>query len=159
MSAWDLARATVWAALFAGAVGVLFTAPPRRLAGTMLCGAAGRLALGVLMGWGVGQNWATLLASTVIVVIAVAVIREREASPVVLVSAVIPLGASVPIFSTIVGVIRVSSLQDEALSAASVALIASMGKAFTTFLAIGVGLAAGVVLTRLARREAPWSGS
>jgi hypothetical protein len=56
-------------------------------------------------------------------------------------------------FNVIVALMKVSHLEGEALSGASVALSANIGKVFTIPLAIALGLAAGMVIVRLCRRE------
>jgi uncharacterized membrane protein YjjB (DUF3815 family) len=144
---------SLWAGLFAGGLGILLTAPPRYLVPTFLCGFAGRLARDGFMSWGMGQNWSTAVAAAVVVWVAVAIIRRHLESPVVLVSGVLPLGAAVPMFNAIVELMKVSSFKGEALSGASVALSANMGKVFTTSLAIALGLGAGMAIVRLFRRE------
>lgn len=142
----------LWAGLFAVAMGILLTAPPRHLIGAFLCAVAGRLARDVLMGYGMPQNWATVIASIVIVLVAVSITRGHVVSPVVLVSSVLPLGAVVSVFNTIAGIMKVSSLEGDALTSASVALSADMGKAFIITLAIALGLGVGVAITRLLKR-------
>jgi uncharacterized membrane protein YjjB (DUF3815 family) len=144
---------SLWAGLFAGGLGILLTAPPRYLVPTFLCGFAGRLARDAFMSWGMGQNWSTAVAAAVVVWVAVAIIRRHLESPVVLVSGVLPLGAAVAMSNTILELMKVSSLKGEALSGASVALSANLGKAFTTSLAIALGLGAGIAIVRLFRGE------
>ena len=144
---------SLWAGLFAGGLGILLTAPPRALVPTFLCGFAGRFARDVFMSWGMSQNWSTAVAAAVVVLVAVAVIRRHVVSPVVVISGVLPLGAAVAMFNAIIELMKVSSLKGEALSGASVALSANMGKVFTTSLAIALGLGAGIAIVRLFRRE------
>jgi uncharacterized membrane protein YjjB (DUF3815 family) len=144
---------SLWAGLFAGGLGILLTAPPRYIAPAFLCGFAGRFARDVFMSWRMNQNWSTAVAAAVVVWVAVAIIRRHLESPVVLVSGVLPLGAAVPMFNAIVELMKVSSFKGEALSGASVALSANMGKVFTTSLAIALGLGAGMAIVRLFRRE------
>ncbi|MCU0290421.1 MAG: threonine/serine exporter family protein [Thermoanaerobaculaceae bacterium] len=144
---------SLWSGLFASGLGALLTAPPRYAVRTFLCGCAGRLARDVLTGWGVGQNWATTVAATVVVLVGVAIIRERRVPPVVLVSGVLPLGAAKAMFNAILQLMRVTSLEGEPLVAASIALSASVATVFTTSLAIAMGLAAGISAVRLVRRE------
>jgi uncharacterized membrane protein YjjB (DUF3815 family) len=144
---------SLWAGLFAGGLGILLTAPARYLVPTFLCGFAGRLARDVFITWGMGQNWSTAVAAAVVVLVAVAIIRRDLESPVVLVSGVLPLGAAVAMFNVILELMKVSSLKGEALSGASVALSANMGKVFTTSLAIALGLGAGIAIVRFFRRE------
>ena len=144
---------SLWAGLFASGWGVLLTAPPRYLFPAFLCGFAGRFARDGFMSWGMSQNWSTAVAAAVVVLVAVVVIRRHVVSPAVLISGVLPLGAAVAMFNAIVALMNVSHLEGEALSGASVALSANMGKVFTTSLAIALGLGAGMAIVRLFRRE------
>jgi uncharacterized membrane protein YjjB (DUF3815 family) len=149
---------SLWAGLFAGGLGIVFTAPPRYLVPAFLCGFAGRFARDVLMSWGLTQNWSTVVAAAVLVLVAVAMVRGHVVSPVVLVSGLIPLGAALAMFKAIMALMQVSSLQGEALREASDVLSANAGKVFTTTLAIALGLAVGIAIVRLARREKVWEG-
>jgi uncharacterized membrane protein YjjB (DUF3815 family) len=144
---------SLWAGLFASGLGILLTAPLRYIAPAFLCGFAGRLARDVFMIWGMGQNWSTAVAAAFVVLVAVGIIRRHLESPVVLVSGVLPLGAAVAMFNAIVELMKVSSLKGEALSGASVALSANLGKVFATSLAIALGLGAGMAIVRLFRQE------
>ena len=94
-----------------------------------------------------------LRPAAVVVLVAVTIIHGHVVSPAVLISGVLPLGAAVAMFNAIVALMNVSHLEGEALSGASVALIANMGKVFTTSLAIALGLGAGMAIVRLFRRE------
>jgi uncharacterized membrane protein YjjB (DUF3815 family) len=143
----------LWAGFYASGLGVLLTAPPRYIVPAFLCGFAGRLARDALLSWGMGQNWSNAVAAAVVVLVAAAIIRRHAVSPVVLISGVLPLGASVGMFNAIVELMKVSSLKGEALSRASVALSANIGKVFTTSLAIALGLGAGIAIVRLFRRK------
>jgi uncharacterized membrane protein YjjB (DUF3815 family) len=144
---------SLWAALVATGLGVIYTAPVRYLVATFLCGFAGRCVRDVCMGWSLSQNWATLIAAVVVVVVAVSIIRRHTVSPVVLICGVLPLGATVGMFNLILALMQVSSLKGEALSGASVALSANLGNVFTTSMAIAVGLGAGMAIVRLFKRE------
>jgi uncharacterized membrane protein YjjB (DUF3815 family) len=110
------------------------------------------------MGWGLTQNWSTAVAAAVVVLVAVAITRRHAVSPVVMVSGVLPLGAAVAMFNAIIALMKVSTLKGEALSEASLALIANSGKVFVTSLAIALGITAGVIIARLFRREKIWEG-
>jgi uncharacterized membrane protein YjjB (DUF3815 family) len=143
---------SLWSGLFAGTLGFILTAPVRYIAPTFFCGFVGRFARDLFTSMGVSQNWSTAIASAVVVLVAIAIIRRHEVSPVVLVSGVLPLGAAVAMFNAIASLMKVSYLSGEALSAASVALSANMGKVFTTSLAIAMGLAAGLAIVRLFSR-------
>ena len=70
-----------------------------------------------------------------------------------LICGVLPLGSAVAMFNMILDLMKVSSLSGEALSAASVALIANAGKVFTGTLAIALGLGAGMAIVQFVRRE------
>lgn len=144
---------SLWAALFAAGMGILTTAPFRYIVPTFLCGFAGRFVRDVLMGWGMSQNLSTMVAVVVVVLLAAAFIGRHRVAPVVLICAVLPLGAAVAMFNMIFELMRVSSLKGEELSAASVALSANTGKVFTGTLAIALGLAAGMAIVKLFRRE------
>jgi len=153
MDLWAILMNSLWAGLFAGGLGILLTAPLRYIAPAFLCGFAGRFARDVFMSWGMNQNWSTAVAAAVVVLVAVTIIHGHVVSPAVLISGVLPLGAAVAMFNAIVALMNVSHLEGEALSGASVALIANMGKVFTTSLAIALGLGAGMAIVRLFRRE------
>jgi hypothetical protein len=105
------------------------------------------------MGWDLSQNWATAVAAATVVLLAAAIVRRQAISPVVLISGVLPLGAAVAMFNLIVDLMKVSSSSGEALSAASVALIANAGRVSTGTLAIALGLGAGMAIVQFVKRE------
>jgi len=144
---------SIWAGLFACGLGILLTAPSRYLAMAFLCGFAGRFIRDVSIGMGQGQNWATVLAAASIVLLAFTVVRRDDASPVVVVTGILPLGAAMAMFAAIWELMKVSSATGEALEQASLALNASIGKVFTTSLAIAVGLAVGMAIVKNFVRE------
>ncbi len=153
-----ISMSSVWAGLFSAGLAILLTAPPRYILPAFLCGFAGRLVRDVSMSWGMSQNWSTAVAAAVVVLLAVAILRRHAVSPVVLISGILPLGAAVAMFNTIIELMKVSSVKGEALSGSSVALSANVGKVFTTSLAIALGLGAGMAIVRLFRREEVWEG-
>jgi uncharacterized membrane protein YjjB (DUF3815 family) len=144
---------SLWAALYATGLGMLLTAPVRYLIPTFLCGFIGRVVRDTCIGWNMSQNWATVIAATVVVLVAAATIRRQAVSPVVLICAVLPLGAAVAMFSLIFALLQASSSTGQALDAASLALSANLGRVFTTYLTIALGLAAGLAIVRRVRRE------
>lgn len=144
---------SVWAGLFAAGLAVLLTAPTRYVVPTFFCGTLGRGVRDACVAGGLGQNWATVLAAALVVLVAAAIVRRQGVSPVVLICSVLPLGATVAMFNLIFALIRVSSLEGEALGEASVALIANLGKVFTGSLAVAVGLMAGIAILRVFKRE------
>ncbi len=150
---------SAWAGLFAIVAGVLFTAPPKFLVPTFFCGFAGRLVRDVLIGVGVGPSWSTTVAAAVLVLVAAAVVRKQAVAPLVLLGGVLPLAASIAVINAILDLMRLSSLEGEPLAKAAVSLSANLGKAFTTFLAIALGLAAGLAIVRVFRGENFWEGA
>jgi len=144
---------SAWAGLFASGWAVLLTAPARFIAAAFVGGFAARFARDALTSWGLSQNWSTAFAAAIVVLIAVAITRRNAVSPVVLVTGVLPLGAVVAMFYTIILLMKVSFLTGEALNGAVVELSANLGKAFTTTLAIALGLGAGLGIARFSWRE------
>lgn len=144
---------SLWAGLFAGGLSILLTAPLQYVLSALLCGFAGRCVRDVFMSWGLTQNWSTVIAAAVVVVVALTIIRGHVVSPVVLVAGVLPLGAAVAMFNAIIELMKVSFLSGEALNGASVALSANVGKAFTTTLAIALGLGVGMAIVQFLRRK------
>jgi hypothetical protein len=141
------------AGVHAAAMAVVFTAPREYIAPSFICGFAARLVRDSLLAAGTGSAWATFLASTVAVLVAVMVTPRRAVPPVVLVAAVVQLAASVAVFNVFIELLRTPSLDGQALAESAVRLSASLGQAFTAFVAIALGLQLGVILTRRLRRE------
>ena len=144
---------SLWAALFATGFGVIMTTPARTLLSCFVCGFLGRGVRDVCMGWGLSQDWATVVAAAAVALLALTIVRRHALSPVVLICGILPLGSAVAIFNMIFDLMRVSSLKGEALSTASVSLSANAGRALTGTLAIALGLGAGVTIVRLAVRK------
>ena len=149
---------SLWSGVTAAATAVLLTAPPGHLVSSFVCGAAGRFTRDQLIAWGWPGNGATVLASAVIVLVAVALLRRHTVSPVVLIGGVLPLSATVALLKSIVHLMRVASLEGEALAVTADALASAAGQVLVTSLAIAAGLAAGMAIVRLVRREKVWSG-
>jgi uncharacterized membrane protein YjjB (DUF3815 family) len=141
------------AAVFATALGIRFTAPLQYLAPTFLAGFLGRLMHSALTAWGLGQDWATVLAAAAIVAVAVATTRRHRVPPIVLICGVLPLGAASSVFRAVFEVLRASSAAGEALEAAALAWTANASRAFTGTMAIALGLGVGMTIARLFDRE------
>ena len=146
----------VYAGLFASAIGVMLTAPPRYIVPAFFCGFAGRCARDGLTSLGMSQSWATVAAACIVVLVAVAAIRRHVVSPVVMISGALPIGAAIAMFNLIIGLMRIPSLDGAALTGASVAMSADAGRVLTTSLAIALGLGAGMVIVRLLNRAEVW---
>jgi uncharacterized membrane protein YjjB (DUF3815 family) len=153
MTLTPILASAVAAGCYAGAAGMLYTVGPRHLANAFVCGFAARLARDLLMDAGVTQNWATVVAAAVVVLVGMTTLRRHPAPLVVIATAVLPLAAAVPMLKAIVGLMNLSNLQGEPLAAATIALGGNLSKFFTTTLAIAVGLAAGLAILRLFSRE------
>ncbi len=153
MGLWAILINSLWAGFFASGLGVLLTAPPRYIVPAFLSGFAGRLVRDAFMSWGMSQNWSTAVAAAVVVLVAVVIIRRDVASPIVLITGILPLGAAIAMFNAIVELMKVSHLEGEVLRGSSVALSANLGKVFTTSLAIALGLTIGMGIVRFFRRE------
>jgi uncharacterized membrane protein YjjB (DUF3815 family) len=150
---------SAWAGLFAIAAALLFTAPARFIMPTFFCGFAGRLVRDALIGAGAGPSWSTLVAAAILVLVATVFVRKHAAPPVVLLGGVLPLAGSISIVNATLDLMKLSSLEGEALAATAVSLSANIGKAFTTFLALALGLAAGLAAVRVIRGENFWEGA
>jgi len=143
----------LWAGLFAAGLAVTFTAPARYLVPAAVCGAIGRSLRDVCVELGLNVNWATVIAAAALTLLALAMTRRHQVAPVVLISAVLPLGAAVAMFDLIFALMRVSSAKGEALTTAALALSANAGKVFAISLAVAVGLAIGMAAERLLKRD------
>jgi uncharacterized membrane protein YjjB (DUF3815 family) len=158
MSTQQLLLSVFWSGVFSAALAIILTAPPRYIATAFLCSAAGRLTRNLLVSAGWAAAWSTVVAAAVIVLVAALLMHRQRTGLVVLVSAVLPLGSAAAVFSAIVNLLRVSSLQGEALSKATDAFIAGTGQVFVTTLAIALGLAGGMATVRVIRRQPLWEG-
>ena len=135
-------------AAFAATMAVIFTAPPRYVAPAFLSGLAAQLARDLLATGGMHVGGATMVASAVAVIAAVATTPRHTVVPVVLIAAVLPLGAGIAVFHAMIQLLRLSSAQGPALAEASTTLMGHLGRAFTTFVAIALGLEIGIALVR-----------
>jgi uncharacterized membrane protein YjjB (DUF3815 family) len=144
---------SLWCAVFATCFGVILTTPARVLVSCFAAGFAGRFVRDVLMGYGMSQNWSTVVAAAALVLVATALARHHRVSPAALICGVLPLGSAVAMFHTLFELMKASSSQGELLEASTVALSANFAKAFTGTLAIALGLAAGMAIIRVFRRQ------
>jgi uncharacterized membrane protein YjjB (DUF3815 family) len=145
---------SMWSAIFAAGMAVVFSTPYWALLPSFCCGFIARLARDLLMAWGANQNLATFVAAAVVIFIAVSFVRRPGVSPIVMLAGIIPLGAAGALFRAIVGFLQVSSLKGEGLSA-PVALISNLSVVFTTTAAIGLGAWIGYLAGQSVRRDQP----
>jgi uncharacterized membrane protein YjjB (DUF3815 family) len=143
---------SMWAAIFATGMAVVFSTTHDALIPSFCCGFIARLVRDLLMGWGATMNFATLVAAAVVVFIAVSFVRRAGVSPIVMLTGVIPLGAAGALFRAIVGFLEVSSLKGSGLSA-PIALISNLSILFTTTTAIAVGAWIGYLIGQSVKRD------
>jgi uncharacterized membrane protein YjjB (DUF3815 family) len=142
---------SLWAAIYAAGMAVVFSAPYWALVPSFCGGFIAHLVRDLLMGWGVNQNLATLVAAALVVFIAVSLVRRPGVSPIVMLAGIIPLGAAGALFRAIVLFLQISSLKGEGPSV-PVALISNLSILFTTTTAIAVGAWIGYLLGQSVRR-------
>ncbi|RYG02504.1 MAG: hypothetical protein EON94_05760 [Caulobacteraceae bacterium] len=153
MSPAAILEPALWAGLFAIGLAAMLTAPVRYLLPSFFCAFIGRAVRDILTDQGMSVNWATVLAATAVVLVAVLLTRRNMVSPVVLICGVLPLGAAVAMFNLIFALMQLSTAKADALNEASLALGANVGKVFVTSLAIALGLGAGLAICRLFKRD------
>jgi len=100
-----------------------------------------------------GPILATAVAAAAVVITATALVRRSGVSPIVMLSALVPLGAAGPFFNAIVDFLQLSSAKGAAFNTVPVKLIVDLSRVFTTFLAIAVGAWVGIALSRMTRLE------
>ena len=144
---------SLWSGLLAAGLGVLFTAPRKYLVAAFVCGWVARCVRDLCVTFGVTHNWSTVLAAAVVVLLAVAIVQRHRVSPVVLICGVLPLSASVAVFNLIFALLRLSTAVGDARNEYSLAFTANLASAFTTLMAIALGVVGGMAVVRLAKRE------
>lgn len=144
----------LWVGLFSGGLAVLLTAPRKYILPAFICGFTGKLVLKLLMTIELSQNWSTVFATCTIILLSSILLYRDKVSPVVIITGIIPMGATVAIMNVIVGLIKVSTLSGDLLNQSSVVLIANLGKVFTTNLSIIFGLVIGLgIVNRVAGKK------
>jgi uncharacterized membrane protein YjjB (DUF3815 family) len=153
MSIVTLLSVAGWAGLFAAAMSVIFVAPLRALLPSFVAGFVARLARDALVAAGVDMILATLVGAALVGLVGEAMIRRRMASPVVVVSALVPLGAALPLFRLIVDFLRIPSMPAAKLALLPEGMLSNLSKVFTTTAAIGLGVSLAIYGVRAMRRE------
>jgi uncharacterized membrane protein YjjB (DUF3815 family) len=101
----------------------------------------------VLVGYGWAPQASVVIAAAVCVAVSTIVVKRRkDQSAIALVTGILPLGASVALFKTIGGTLKLAALKGDALTAASTQLLANLTDVLVTTFAIVLGLLAGYVL-------------
>jgi uncharacterized membrane protein YjjB (DUF3815 family) len=147
-----IATTAFFAGVYSCCLAFTMTAPTRFIPNAFICGMTGRFLRDALQASGFAPNWSTAAAAFVVVMVSMLFIRGHDVSPVVLISGVIPLGASTAMFHVLFGLMKLSAAKEN-LPALSVALTQNMSKVAITSLAIAVGLGAGLTLVQVLRRD------
>ena len=142
----------LWAGFFAAGLAVLLTSPPQSLIPCFCCGFAGRLIRNGLIEWGLTATTSVLIAAAACVLVTAFFNQRQHLSSLVLITAILPLGAAVALFNSIHGFLKIPTLQGEALTEAVVKLISNLSTVFTTTLAIALGIWVGFLIVRLWKR-------
>jgi hypothetical protein len=142
-----------WAGLFAAAMAIVSAAPYSGLLPSFCGSFVARFARDALVAAGVDLNWATLIAAALVIFVAAVLIRRPVVSPVVMVSALVPLGAALPFFRAIADFLRIPSMTAEGVALLPQTMLSNLGKVFTTTVAIGAGASVAIYLVRALRRE------
>jgi uncharacterized membrane protein YjjB (DUF3815 family) len=142
-----------WGGLFAAVMSVLFQAPASAMLPCFVAGLAGRLASNLLLAAGVGPHLTTFIAATLVALIASVMFRRPGASPLVMVSALLPLAAAVAFFRAIAAFLRVPALNSRPPEELTEVMFTNLATLFTTTAAIGAGVAVALVVVRLLRRQ------
>jgi uncharacterized membrane protein YjjB (DUF3815 family) len=144
---------SIWAGVFAAALGVGLTTLPKALAPSFICGFAARLVRDLLIGSGVSLPVAVAAAAACCVVVGAAFVRSQPTlSMIALVTGVLPLGAAVALFDLIENVVALATLKGPALTQPTLQLAADFGVVVITTTAIALGLLIGFVITAPIRR-------
>jgi hypothetical protein len=141
----------LWSGLLAAAVAIIFSAPLQALIPSFGGGFIARFARDGLMHAGASEALATLAAAAAVVIVVTTLVRISRpgVSPIVVLSGFAPLGAAKPLFAAIIGMLKISSLKNDALTVAPAQLISNISIVFTTTLAIALGAGLGVMITRV----------
>lgn len=146
--------AGLWAGIMAGGIAVFFTVPREAVAVAALAGFVGRAARTWMVQSDQGVIRATLVAALAVSLVTVLLARRRHLSPIVAMSALIPLGASVNAFDVIWAALRMPSVTDAAERAALAAdLVGNAVSLLAVTFTIAVGFVIPWLAVRLARGE------
>jgi uncharacterized membrane protein YjjB (DUF3815 family) len=144
----------LWAALFAGAVAIIFTVPRAGLPIAVAAGFAGRFTRDLLTSAGLSLVAAAFVAALAISLIALVFAPRHHMKPVVAMSAFIPIGASVAAFGVVDKALRIASQpNDPQLPRIAAALVADL----TTLISVtfAIALAFTVAWSIAYRRRLP----
>jgi hypothetical protein len=142
---------SLWSGLAAAVMGVIFSAPASAALPCFVGGFVARFARDLLLSAGATPVIATLVAAFLVVISASLLTRRPGLSPVVMVSALLPIGAAGPFFRAIAGFLRLASLPAEQSAGPTVELMTNLSRVFTTTLALAIGVSLAVLFMRWLR--------
>ncbi|MFN8662851.1 MAG: threonine/serine exporter family protein [Thermomicrobiales bacterium] len=142
----------LWGAVMAGGLAVFFTVPQRALWIAVVCGGAGRGVRSAALQADQGLLRATLLAALAVSLVAVLLAPSQQFSPVVAMSALIPLGAAIDAFDVIWAAMQIPGTSDVTqVTALGADLIANAVTVAAVTLAIAIGFLVPWLVLRFAR--------
>lgn len=143
----------LWGAVMAGGLAVFFTVPREALWIAFVCGALGRGVRSFALQADQGLLRATLLAALAVALAALLLAPKRQFSPVIAMSALIPLGAAINAFEVIWSAMRIPGTADPAqLATLGSAVVTNAVTVAAVTLAIAVGFLVPWLLLHMVRK-------
>jgi uncharacterized membrane protein YjjB (DUF3815 family) len=147
---------SAWAAVMAGAIAMFFTVPKDALWVAIIAGFLGRAARTIMVENDQSLIRATFVAALAVSLATVVLAPGRDLSPIVAMSALIPLGASINAFEVIWAALRIPGVADPAQRAELVtALIGNAVTVLAVTFTIAVGFVIPWLVIRLLHGEKP----
>jgi len=147
-----IAANALWGAVMAGGLAVFFTVPRGALWIAFICGALGRGVRSGALQADQGLIRATLLAALIVALGALVLAPGRQLSPVIAMSALIPLGAAGDAFDVIWAALRIPGTTDAAaLATLSADVMTNAISVAAVTMAIAVGFLLPWLLVRMLR--------
>ncbi len=143
-----------WAGAFAAAMVIIAAGPWRGVLPTFCAGFVARFARDGLVAAGVDLTLATLVAAALVVFVAALLIRRPAVSPVVTMSALLPLGAALAFLRVLLDFLRLPSMTRESPALLPQTLLSNLATVFTTTTAIAAGVSLAILAVRAVQREA-----
>jgi uncharacterized membrane protein YjjB (DUF3815 family) len=137
-----------WAALFAAALALSFTAPARVLPVVLIAGFAGRFSRDALMQLDLLLPMATVLGALAATALALIAAREPASVPVAAVTAVLPLGPTTLVFNALRAVFEVFAADPAVATAAAADFTTNTLRAFVVVAAMAIGTALPLLVSR-----------
>ncbi|MGI9255154.1 MAG: threonine/serine exporter family protein [Thermomicrobiales bacterium] len=146
MDAGSLLAQAFWAGVLSAALAVIFTVPRSAIPIAAMAGFAGRLLRDFLTGAGVDLVAAAFVASVAVTVIAILLAPRHHLKPIVAMSALVPIGASVAAFGLVKDGLRIANEPAGQYGSGAATALASN---LTTLISVTFAIALGFMI--------PWS--